>query len=530
MSRVPRALGALLMVAAGAALAAPASAAPPTNTQALQDAVKVGNGNSGIRRHLKELQKIADRPGANGTRATGTQGHEDSVAYVKQQLEATGYYNVTTQPFVASVFTQLGPSTLSTTPTPSGGWVEGENFDTMEFSGNGAVSGKSIVSIDFTEPTTTASASSSGCEASDFPAGGIADKVALIQRGTCDFGLKVVNAQAAGAVGVIIFNEGTLGDPDRNGLIGGTLGGYTINVPVLETTYAAGRLLHDAFVGGQNPTASLSASTRTDNLQTRNLIAETKTGRADRTVIVGAHLDSVPEGPGINDDGSGTSTDLEVALQMAKLKIKPVNQVRFIWFAGEEQGLLGSTFYADNLTKKQISSTSAMLDFDMLASPNYAKLIYDGDGSEFGTAGPNGSGAIERVFQDFFDRRGSYTERIPFDGRSDYDEFTVVGIPAGGIFTGAEVHKSPFQQTQWGGTVSDTLKGQFDPCYHLACDSYGINGHPDNINDEVLSEMSDAVAHAVLTFAQSTSAVNGTSQGSSSSTKPYAWKGDHLVR
>jgi Zn-dependent M28 family amino/carboxypeptidase len=247
-------------------------------------------------------------------------------------------------------------------------------------------------------------------------------------------------------------------------------------------------------------------------------------------VIVGAHLDSVPEGPGINDDGSGTATDLEVAVQMAKLGINPVNRVRFIWFAGEEQGLLGSTFYADQLTKKQIAGTSVMLDFDMLASPNFAKLIYDGDGSEFGVSGPNGSGTIERVFQDFFDARGSYTERIPFDGRSDYDEFTVVGIPAGGIFTGAEVHKTPFQQSQWGGVVSDGLEGQFDPCYHLACDSDGINGHPDNINDTALSEMSDAVAHATLTFAQTTSAVNGTGKGSSSSTKPYDWKGDKLVR
>jgi Zn-dependent M28 family amino/carboxypeptidase len=526
MKQIRRSLGALLSVAAVAGLAGPAAAAPPTETQALQDAVST----SAIRKHLKALQEIADRPGANGTRATGTQGHEDSVAYVKAQLEATGYFNVSTQPFTAQVFHQLAPSTLSTTPAPAGGWIEDTNFATMEFSASGTLTNAPVVSIDFTEPTTTASASSAGCEASDFPAGGLAGKVALIQRGTCDFGQKVVNAQDAGAAGVIIFNEGTLGDPDRNGLINGTLGGYTITVPVLEATYAAGRQLHDAYVAKQNPTASLSTTTRTDTLQTRNLIAETKTGRTDRTVIVGAHLDSVPEGPGINDDGSGTSTDLEVALQMAKLGIKPVNQVRFIWFAGEEQGLLGSTFYADNLTKKQVAGTSVMLDFDMLASPNFAKLIYDGDGSEFGTAGPNGSGMIEKVFQDFFDKRGAYTERIPFDGRSDYDEFTVVGIPAGGIFTGAEVHKSPFQQTKWGGVVSDTLAGQFDPCYHLACDSYGINGHPDNINDTVLSEMSDAVAHSVLTFAQTTSAVNGTSKGSSSSTKPYDWKGDHLVR
>ena len=180
------------------------------------------------------------------------------------------------------------------------------------------------------------------------------------------------------------------------------------------------------------------------------MIAETTTGRTDRTIISGAHLDSVPEGPGINDDGSGTATQIELALQMAKLGVKPVNQVRFIWFSGEEQGLFGSTYYADQLTKTQRANTAAMLDFDMLASPNYALQIYDGDGSEFGVSGPNGSGIVESVFQKFYRRARLYTERIAFDGRSDYDEFTKVGIPAGGIAAGAEVHKTPFQQIQVG--------------------------------------------------------------------------------
>jgi Zn-dependent M28 family amino/carboxypeptidase len=286
----------------------------------------------------------------------------------------------------------------------------------------------------------------------------------------------------------------------------------------VEMTYAAGRYLVDH----PSATVSLSTSTKVDRLPTRNVIAETKTGRADRTVVVGAHLDSVPEGPGINDDGSGTATDLEVALQMAKLKIKPTNRVRFIWFSGEEQGLLGSDYYVSQLSKSGVQDIQAMLDFDMLASPNYAELIYDGDGSEYPFPGPNGSGTIEQVFQDFFDAKGEYTERIPFDGRSDYDAFTTAGIPAGGIFTGAEDHKTADEVPFWGGTVSAGLSGQYDPCYHLACDDIS------NINDEVLGIMSDAVAHSVLTFAQTTSAVNGTESGSSSSTKPYDWKGNHL--
>ena len=511
-------VGAVFALALATGLAGNASAATPTDTKPLQDAVKVGNNTSGIRAHLKKLQDIANAN--NGQRSTGTRGHEQSADYVISKLQATGYYNVSSQPFVATVWNELAAPTLSASPAPPSPWAANTDFATMSGSGSGAVSGAPIAVIDFAEPTTVASASSAGCEAADFPAS-LAGKVAVIQRGTCDFGLKAKNAQDRGALAVIIFNEGTLGDPDRNGLVNGTVEGYGVTIPAIEATYAAGRYLVDH----PSATVSLSTSTRTDRLQTRNVIAETKTGRADRTVVVGAHLDSVPEGPGINDDGSGTSTDLEVALQMAKLGIKPTNQVRFIWFAGEEQGLLGSDYYVSQLSKSGISNIQAMLDFDMLASPNYAELIYDGDGSEFPVSGPNGSGTVESVFQKFFDARGEYTERIPFDGRSDYDAFTLVGIPAGGTFTGAEEHKTPDEVPFWGGVVAPDLSGQYDPCYHLACDSY-----PSNINNKVLDIMSDGVAHAVLTFAQTTSAVNGTDKGSSSSTKPYDWKGNHLVR
>jgi Zn-dependent M28 family amino/carboxypeptidase len=529
MKQFSRPLAAMAALGATAALAAPAQAATPTDTSALQAAVKVGNGTSGIRKHLKALQLIADANGGN--RATSTPGHEASVKYVEQQLAtAGGYWKVSEQPFSAAIFEELAPPTLSVNPPPSPAWQANTDFATMDASGSGAVpAGTPIVVVDFAPPTSTASNSSAGCEAADFTQD-LTGKVAVIQRGTCDFGLKAKNAQDRGAKGVIIFNEGTIGDPDRQGLINGTVEGYGVTIPALEATYPAGRYLVDHPAA----TVALSATTKTTVLQTRNVVAETTTGRTDRTVISGAHLDSVPEGPGINDDGSGSATQIELALQMAKLGIKPTNQVRLIWFSGEEQGLFGSTYYADQLTKTQRANTAAMLDFDMLASPNYALQIYDGDGSEFGVSGPNGSGIVESVFQKFYDARGIYTERIAFDGRSDYDEFTKVGIPAGGIAAGAEVHKTAAQAAHWGGVVDldpNATRGQFDPCYHLACDSYGINGHPDNINDEALAVNSDAVAHSVLTFAMTTSSTNGTDKASSKATKSdYEWKGGHRRR
>ena len=223
-----RAFGILVVLIALVGMTGTVHGATPIDTTALQEAVEVGNqaGTDGIREHLRALQEIADEPGANGTRATGTQGHEESVAYVMSQLD-TSYWNVTTQPFEADVFTELADPELEATPPANPAWVVNEDFFTMEFSGTGSFTGP-IAIIDFAEPTAQASTSSAGCDDADFPAGAdsLAGTIAVIQRGTCEFGVKVVNAQAHGAAGVLIFNEGTLGDPDRNGPIGGTLAGY----------------------------------------------------------------------------------------------------------------------------------------------------------------------------------------------------------------------------------------------------------------------------------------------------------------
>jgi hypothetical protein len=174
----------------------------------------------------------------------------------------------------------------------------------------------------------------------------------------------------------------------------------------------------------------------------------------------------------------------------------------------------------------------------MIGSPNFARFIYDGDGSAFGIKGPSGSDDIEALFEDFFEDEGLVSEPTAFDGRSDYDAFITAGIPAGGLFTGAEDVKTA-EQVEWYGGLA-TFEGEpvsYDPCYHQACDSmtpiadgadaelymalneaYGgaleYNGVISNVNTLVLEQMADAVAHAILTYAMSTSSVNGTAKAS----------------
>ena len=371
----------------------------------------------------------------------------------------------------------------------------------MEYSGSGDVTGDLVPTNDIViPPGAEASTSNSGCEPGDFtPASATEDQVALIQRGTCDFVVKAENAEAAGYDAVVIFNEGQEG---RQETLNGTLGGVGVSIPVIGTSFAVGEELYALTQAGE-VVVHVATSTITETRHTANLIADTKTGRNDRTVVVGAHLDSVPEGPGINDNGSGSAADLEVALQMAELGIEPRNKVRFAWWGAEESGLIGSQFYVDSLTKRQIKNIAVNLNFDMVGSPNYVRFVYDGDASDTDSLGSTGSGVVEDVFVDYFDSQGLASEPTAFDGRSDYEAFINVGIPAGGLFTGAEDIKTAEEAAIYGGTAGLA----YDSCYHQACDDI------DNLSEQALDEMSDAIAHATIAFAQTNSAIEGTDKG-----------------
>jgi Zn-dependent M28 family amino/carboxypeptidase len=219
-------------------------------------------------------------------------------------------------------------------------------------------------------------------------------------------------------------------------------------------------------------------------------------------VVVGAHLDSVAEGPGINDNGSGTATILEIAEQYAARGIEPNNRIRFAFWGAEEFNLVGSTFYVNQLSDDDLADHMANLNFDMVGSPNYVRFVYDGDNSAFpvGPAaadGPDGSAQIESVFVSYFANQGLQSDPTPFSGRSDYGPFIAAGVPAGGLFTGAEGEKTPRQAQIYGGTAGQA----YDPCYHQACDTFANN------NDRGLHEMSDAAAHATYTYALTLKAV-----------------------
>lgn len=472
-------VGALALVPAGAALAAPGKSCDARNNNTMSKLLECVSA-EGALEHLEAFQAIADENDDN--RAAGTSGYEASVDYVVEVLEAAGW-TVTIDEFP---FTYVGPSTL-TQLTPVNA-----DYPTGPYTGSGPGDVTAAVTpVDL--QLGLGNTSTSGCEDADF-VGFPAGTIALIQRGTCPFGDKAINAEEAGAAGVIIFNQGNDTTDARNNLIVGTLGGSDIvGIPVVGASYEQGVALSAA-----GSTANVFVPAPESRPQ-KNVIAEKKGVNDDNVVMAGAHLDSVQAGPGINDNGSGSAALLDLAENISKLK--PQNTIRLAWWGAEEAGLIGSEEYVAELSQEEKDRIALYLNFDMVASPNYIFMVYDGNESSWPApvAVPEGSEAIEELFERYYTSVGEPYDDAEFSGRSDYQAFIENDIPAGGLFTGAEVVKTEEQESIWGGTAGES----FDPCYHLACDTI------DNVNLHAMGVNADAVALAVLAYSYSTESVNG---------------------
>jgi Zn-dependent M28 family amino/carboxypeptidase len=424
----------------------------------------------GVRFHQRVLQAIADRN--NGTRVSGTKGYDQSADYAELIFKLAGY-EVSRENFEFQAFIKLTPSQLQQV-TPSGSQTITHTI--FSYSGSGDVTAP------VSQPTV-----STGCNTADF-ANFTAGNIALISRGACNFSIKVTNAAAAGAKAVVVYNN-------REGAVsGGTLGDdFKLDVPAVSVTQVKGSEL--LTISG------LVLRVKTDTFRgtatTSNIIAQSKEGDPNNVVMVGAHLDSVDEGPGINDNGSGSAAILETAIQMSR--VKPKNKVRFALWGAEESGLVGSEKYVEKLTDEEKSRIALYLNFDMVGSPNPVYFIYDGDNSDGVGAGPGpaGSGAIEKLFEKFYTERKLPFKGTDFDGRSDYGPFITVGIPSGGLFTGAEGIKTAEEAQLWGGTAGEA----YDKCYHQACDTY------DNVNLQALDVNADAVAYNTLVWSMDVKAL-----------------------
>lgn len=474
-------------------VAAPAMAAPnPNNGRKLAEAVTTG----GVVRHLAALQKIADANGGN--RAAGTSGYEASGRYVEKTLRAAGY--TTSRQYFDFTYEHINSTSLDeVSPT-----AHAVAQHPMSYSPSTGAAGLTAA---LASPTVI-----TGCEASDYAGVDVAGKIALISRGVCSFAQKSTVAKSVGAAAAIIYNNA---DGDLNGTLGAPGTAYA---PVTGITKADGEALRAEMAKGA-VTMKFVLDKVVEQRTTFNVLAETRTGRADNVVMLGAHLDSVADGPGINDNGSGSAAILETAVQLGRVN-KVNNKVRFAWWAGEELGLLGSTHYVNDLVDNnpnELKNIAGYLNFDMVGSPNYIIGVYDANQSTYPAPVevPAGSAELEKTFTDYFDSTKQPWVDTEFSGRSDYQAFIENGVAATGLFTGADGVKTAEEVRLFGGTEGII----HDPNYHKPGDNLA------NVNRTSLGINARAIGYVTGSLAYDTSAVNGRkSRGKSGKPKKVAPK------
>jgi Zn-dependent M28 family amino/carboxypeptidase len=465
-----RRLAALLL---GAALAGCSAQSVPTPVEPQDLAGKITV--DAMFTHLRKLQEIADSH--DGNRAVGSSGYDASVDYVAQLLRDKGF-DVQTPEFERMGSMRGGKPELS---------VSGRSYPVDQAS-----------MLVMTEPggltaPTLHPVKPSGCTAADYGSVNIKGAIAVVDDTGCSVVVKQNTALDKGAVGLLVVNRGR--QPAPGGLFStGYYRHLTVPVGVIDETA-------DAALLGTSAPVRLTLDGKADMVKSRNVTAQTKTGSASDVVLVGAHLDSVGGGPGINDNGSGVAAVLETALQLGSSPAA-TNAVRFAFWGAEEMGLEGSTQYVRNLPLDQLDDLALYLNFDMVGSPNAGFFTYDGDQSGQATDPkpiPEGSAGIERTMAGYLNLAGVRPADMPIGINSDYHPLLQAGVPIGGTTTGSSQRKTEVQARLWGGRAGVA----FDPNYHTRRDTI------DNVDARALGIMGSAIAFTVGTYARSIEGPNG---------------------
>ncbi len=431
---------------------------------------------SAIVGHLRELEVVAER---YGDRAAGKQGYNASSRYLESVLRQAGYKPE--RQYFDFTYSELIEERLT---------VGDEDI------ANHVMSGSPNTPADGVTASLVQPATVTGCDDAAWDGVDATGKIALVSRGACSFALKSVAAGNAGALGTVIYNNA---DGDLNGTLGETPEGAT---PTTGITLADGQALVAQVAQGPVE-ATLVLDQIIEPRRTWNVVVETGRGRADNVVMMGAHLDSVQDGPGINDNGTGSATLLETAVQLKKQTKKLNNKVRFAWWGAEELGLLGSTHYVNEIVENSpgaLDDIAVYLNYDMVGSPNYRIGVYDADGSGEPTDAPVPAGSIEteNMFRRYFRQTDQPVVDTQFSGRSDYQAFINNGVAAGGLFTGADGVKTEEEVELFGGEAGIT----YDPNYHSSGDDLS------NVSRRALTIMSDAIAHMGAQLGSSTRAID----------------------
>lgn len=180
--------------------------------------------------------------------------------------------------------------------------------------------------------------------------------------------------------GVIVYNQ----DPGTNYPVP-TLQAENIGkmVPSAIIPLEVAESWRTRLAAGENVVVCLLVDAISEQRESWNIISETKKGDPNKVIMLGAHLDSVQEGAGINDDGSGTAALLEIMTALRYYEAYP-HKIRFGWWGAEESGLVGSLYYTSQLSALEASKIKYYFNYDMIGSPNPVYEISINDNSGIG--------------------------------------------------------------------------------------------------------------------------------------------------
>jgi N-acetylated-alpha-linked acidic dipeptidase len=468
-------LAAVAAVAITGSLTA-ATSAPDDDLWLADHLAKTTSGQQALA-HLRVFERIADEDG--GQRATATPGFAASARYVTEQLTAAGYrVKSQTVPYRQFVFdAESGRETA-----PHARTIRTLMLDGSPVTPEGGLTAPLVLAPVKADGT-------SGCTAADYDGLPVRGAIVLTPRSSCGYANQQKVIAGLGGLAMLMY----LPVPDPENIYRlhvFTPSDFTIPSATISPAQA-GQLSADA---AQHPvTFHLELRGHVADKKTVNLFAETRGGSADHIVMAGAHLDSVPEGPGIDDNASSVAALLATAKRLAPFQNRVRDKVRFAFWGAEEQVDVGSDYYVEHLSSAERAAIDLYENFELIASPNFARFLIDGDVPE-----APGSATVTKVFEQYFTRAGLPFETEPVTGvGSDQAPFVTAGIAVGGMDMGTIGLKTPEEAAMFGGQAGQ----QYDHCYHQTCDRVA------NLSLQALDENVPAIAWTIGRFAMDTSDV-----------------------
>jgi hypothetical protein len=468
-----------------------------------------------------------------GGRFSGTRQEDQAAAWLQQQMDGFGYQTKINQYHGPATTSSAVVRSPDTTLYPGPTWI-------MRAAGNSRMTG-----YDTPVSGEVIWINNSGASAADFPASTTGKIVAINNVTGAALNTAVVNAAAAGAIGVINMGTGSSPQgaftltaaaaipvvssadvqsdtikelvcaPGPDGSVFAPHAGGTVG-PTQNGPWCAEQKKLTLTIATETVTANTAATVDAPGLSTRAVITAEKQAVNDvfdtaPIVGMGGHIDSTFGSPGAHDDATGEGIWLEVARVMKNVPLD--KEIRFGGFGGEEQGLTGSTAWGNDHLYISSDTDNNPLTSNVVATPRtqsaeakryIGQWQMDMTGTTYAPAklwALTVDGKPNRVTDEAFKAAqrngittgpGGYFDQCKLS-QSDHVPFHNAGIPAA-LFIHLDYRKSADGKCNTGGSSSNCTGCTYniEPVYHTSRDAM------DNVSQFYLQEQLDVIGASYI--------------------------------